>query len=55
MKQTIEQPKISPAEKMAATIRQKRIQNIPLTEKEEVFLREQREENKRDDNPQHGH
>ncbi len=59
MKQIIEQQKISqkisPNEKMADMIRRKMSQNMPLTEKEETFLQEQREDNRKDDNPRYGH
>lgn len=60
MKQTIEKPRNSlPTQedlaRMAAVIRDKKQRGLTLSGREERFLREQQEENRRDDNPQYGH
>ena len=38
-------------EKMAATIREKMRRGLTLTRREEIFVAEQKAENRRDDNP----
>ncbi|OGI95726.1 hypothetical protein A2917_00180 [Candidatus Nomurabacteria bacterium RIFCSPLOWO2_01_FULL_42_17] len=45
----------SPEEKMANIIRAKLARGLTLTETEEAFLREQKRENWRDDNPRYEH
>ena len=55
MKQTMEQPNISPNEKLADRIRKKINQKIPLNEKEEAFIRQQKAEDREGDNPRYGH